>query len=107
LIHAIPLLVEAMLYVLKEDLLDHVSASPTILEIHMLVVDLNVRPTVNVHQRKHVKTCIVLIHVLKLAVGTTPNVKWSITFQIVFVYLVTLETPSLHVACHHSVSFIK
>ena len=94
-----------MLYVLKEDLLDHVSASPTILEIHMLVVDLNVRPTVNVHQRKHVKTCTVLTRVLKRGVATMLSAKLSTTFRTVSACVDTLETPSLHVACLRNVSF--
>ena len=93
-----------MLFALREDLLGLVNASLTTLEILTLPADLNVRPTVNALQRKHVKTSTVLILVLRQTVVTTQNAKWSTTFQTVFVFEDTSETLSLHVACLHRVS---
>ena len=94
-----------MLFALREDLLDHVNASQTTLEILTLLADQNVQQTVNAPQRKHVKTCTVLTLVHKQTVATMLNVKLSITFQTVSVSEDILETPSLHVACLHRVSF--
>ena len=84
---------------------DLVSASQTTLETRMLPADLNVQPIANVRQRKHVKTCTVLTHVLKRDVATMLSAKLSTTFRTVSAYVDTLGTPSLHVACPYSVSF--
>ena len=53
-----------MLYVKIEEELLHANVYLTILAIHMLPVDQNVQQMQNAHQTKHVKTCIVLTHVL-------------------------------------------
>ena len=95
---------EATLFALREDLLGLVNASLTTLEILTLRADQSVLPTVNAHQRKHVKTSTVLILVLRQTVVTTQNAKWSTTFQTVFVFEDMSETLSLHVACLHRVS---
>ena len=83
-----------MLFALKEDLLDHVNASLTTLEILTLPADLNVQQMLNVHLAKHVKTYIVWTHVQVLDVESMPNVKLSIILQTVSACKDTLEILS-------------
>ena len=85
-----------MLFALREDLLDHVNASQTTLEILTLLADQNVQQTVNAPQRKHVKICTVLILVLKQTVATMPNVKLSITFQTVYISFTVYVTKRMY-----------